>query len=97
MLLARIEYEVDVELNVTDVVTVDYLRSLLNNGSFSLTLGPTVNVTHIDITTGKNGASSTLNIIGANMNQGGRFFLEKKCTHYITLYYNISSRIKNRM
>ncbi|XP_042246628.1 uncharacterized protein LOC121882433 isoform X1 [Thunnus maccoyii] len=51
VLLAHIEYEVDVELNVTDVATVDYLRSLLNNGSFSLTLGPTVNVTHIDITT----------------------------------------------
>eukprot|EP00064_Thunnus_orientalis_P015994 superscaffoldBa00003081_g16057 len=51
VLLAHIEYEVDVELNVTDVATVDYLRSLLNNSSFSLTLGPTVNVTHIDITT----------------------------------------------
>ncbi|XP_050928043.1 uncharacterized protein LOC127142673 [Lates calcarifer] len=50
-LLAQVEYEVDVELNVTDVGTVDYLRSLLNNGSFSLTLEPVVNVTYIDITT----------------------------------------------
>uniref|UniRef100_A0A3Q3LF58 Uncharacterized protein n=1 Tax=Mastacembelus armatus TaxID=205130 RepID=A0A3Q3LF58_9TELE len=32
-------------------VTLNYLRSLLSNGSFSLTLGPTVNVTHIDVTT----------------------------------------------
>ncbi|XP_044026055.1 uncharacterized protein LOC122863543 [Siniperca chuatsi] len=50
-LLAQVEYTVDVELNVTDVKTVDYLRNLLNNGSFSLALGPTVNVTHIGITT----------------------------------------------
>ncbi|KAM9339668.1 adhesion G-protein coupled receptor F1-like [Symphorus nematophorus] len=50
-LLAQVEYTVDVELNLTDVQTVDYLRSLLNNGSFSLVLGPTVNVTDIDITT----------------------------------------------
>lgn len=61
----------DVELNVTDVETVDYLRTLLNNGSFSLTLGPTVNVTQIQITTGRNRASSGLNIMGANfVNQG---------------------------
>uniref|UniRef100_A0A8D3CAY6 G-protein coupled receptor 116 n=1 Tax=Scophthalmus maximus TaxID=52904 RepID=A0A8D3CAY6_SCOMX len=50
-LLTRYEYEVEVELNVTDVGTVDYLRSLLNNNSFSLALGPVVNVTDIDITT----------------------------------------------
>ncbi|KAI3364052.1 hypothetical protein L3Q82_010882 [Scortum barcoo] len=50
-LLTDVEYTVDVELNVTDVETVDYLRSLLNIGSFSLALGPTVNVTHINITT----------------------------------------------
>ncbi|KAM7395024.1 hypothetical protein PAMA_006664 [Pampus argenteus] len=50
-LLGHSEYEVDVELNVTDIATLDYLRSLLTNGSFSLTLGPTVNVTHINITT----------------------------------------------
>ena len=62
-LLAQDEYTVDVELNFTDVKTEDYLRSLLNNGSFSVALGPTVNVTNIDITTGKNGASSGLNII----------------------------------
>ncbi|XP_026173771.1 uncharacterized threonine-rich GPI-anchored glycoprotein PJ4664.02-like isoform X2 [Mastacembelus armatus] len=47
----QVEYEVDVELNLTDAVTLNYLRSLLSNGSFSLTLGPTVNVTHIDVTT----------------------------------------------
>lgn len=63
-LLAQVEYEVDVELNVTDVGTVDYLRSLLNNGSFSLTLEPVVNVTYIDITTGKNGVSAGLNTHG---------------------------------
>ncbi|XP_027140127.1 uncharacterized protein adgrf8 [Larimichthys crocea] len=50
-LLVKVEYTVDLELNVTDVTTVDYLRSLLNNDSFALTLGPTVNVTDIDITT----------------------------------------------
>ncbi|XP_041814179.1 uncharacterized threonine-rich GPI-anchored glycoprotein PJ4664.02-like isoform X3 [Chelmon rostratus] len=50
-LLGEVEYTVDVELNVTDLQTVDYLRSLLKNGSFSLTLGPTLNVTHIDLTT----------------------------------------------
>ncbi|XP_023270945.1 uncharacterized protein LOC111661558 [Seriola lalandi dorsalis] len=48
---APIEYEVEVELNVTDVGAVDYLRRLLNNSTFSLALGPTVNVTHIDINT----------------------------------------------
>ncbi|GLD64883.1 adhesion G protein-coupled receptor F5-like protein [Lates japonicus] len=59
-----VKYEVDVELNVTDVGTVDYLRSLLNNSSFSLTLGPAVNVTYIDITTGKNGVSAGLSTHG---------------------------------
>ncbi|XP_078130151.1 uncharacterized protein LOC144533011 [Sander vitreus] len=50
-LLAPVEYEVDVELNVTNIETVDYLRSLLDNGSFTLALSPTVNVTDIHITT----------------------------------------------
>ncbi|KAM6906825.1 uncharacterized protein PEZ65_017982 [Lycodopsis pacificus] len=50
-LLTQVEYAVDVELNVTDIETVDYLRSLLKSGAFTLALGPTVNVTHIDITT----------------------------------------------
>ncbi|XP_035860708.1 uncharacterized threonine-rich GPI-anchored glycoprotein PJ4664.02-like [Sander lucioperca] len=50
-LLAPVEYDVDVELNVTNIETVDYLRSLLDNGSFTLALGPTVNVTDIHITT----------------------------------------------
>lgn len=62
-LVTEDEYTVDVELNFTDVKTEDYLRSLLNNLSFSVALGPTMNVTNIDITTGKNGASSGLNII----------------------------------
>ncbi|XP_055005245.1 mucin-2-like [Boleophthalmus pectinirostris] len=45
------EYEVDVELNVTDFETVDRLRTLLQSGNFSLTLGPSLNLTHIEITT----------------------------------------------
>ncbi|XP_053300848.1 adhesion G protein-coupled receptor F5 isoform X2 [Pleuronectes platessa] len=59
-LLTQVEYDVEVELNVTDVATVDYLRSLLNNNSFSFNLGPLVNVTNIDINTGKNGAPADL-------------------------------------
>ncbi|KAF7662482.1 hypothetical protein LDENG_00235080 [Lucifuga dentata] len=50
-LLALVEYEVDVELNVLDFETVDNLRILLENGNFSLALSPTVNITHIDMTT----------------------------------------------
>ncbi|XP_047430352.1 uncharacterized protein LOC124999485 [Mugil cephalus] len=50
-LLTPVEYEVEVELNLTDVEALDDLRSLLNNGSYSLALGPTVNVTQINITT----------------------------------------------
>ncbi|XP_051264162.1 uncharacterized protein LOC127367939 isoform X8 [Dicentrarchus labrax] len=50
-LLSEVEYAVDVELNVTDVETINYLRSILSNGSYSLALGPIVNVTDIDITT----------------------------------------------
>ncbi|XP_060947074.1 adhesion G-protein coupled receptor F1-like [Limanda limanda] len=50
-LLTQVEYDVEVELNVTDVATVDYLRSLLKNNSFSFALGPIVNVTNIDINT----------------------------------------------
>ncbi|KAM8846140.1 uncharacterized protein ACB058_012591 [Synchiropus picturatus] len=50
-LLIDVEYDVEVEINVTDLETVNYLRSLINNGSFSLTLGPTVNLTSIEITT----------------------------------------------
>ncbi|KAI4802058.1 hypothetical protein KUCAC02_019917 [Chaenocephalus aceratus] len=50
-LLAQVEYDVDVELNLTDIGTVDVLRSILDAGGFSLALGPTVNVTHITITT----------------------------------------------
>ncbi|XP_033982948.1 adhesion G protein-coupled receptor F5 [Trematomus bernacchii] len=52
-LLAQVEYDVDVELNFTDIGTVDALRSILDAGGFSLALGPTVNVTHINITTGR--------------------------------------------
>ncbi|XP_076611648.1 uncharacterized protein LOC143335878 isoform X4 [Chaetodon auriga] len=50
-LLAQVEYTVDVELNVTELKTVDDLRSLLNSSTFSLALSPTLNITHIDITT----------------------------------------------
>ncbi|KAF3846869.1 hypothetical protein F7725_003947 [Dissostichus mawsoni] len=50
-LLAQVEYDVDVDLNFTDIGTVDALRSILDAGGFSLALGPTVNVTHITITT----------------------------------------------
>ncbi|XP_026197143.1 uncharacterized threonine-rich GPI-anchored glycoprotein PJ4664.02-like isoform X2 [Anabas testudineus] len=46
-----VEYEVVVELNLSDVVTLNVLRSLLSNGSISVTLSPTVNITTIDITT----------------------------------------------
>ncbi|KAL7388956.1 hypothetical protein ABVT39_024000 [Epinephelus coioides] len=50
-LLAQVEYAVDVELNVADFETVDYLRSFLDNGNVPLTLAPTVNVIQVDITT----------------------------------------------
>ncbi|XP_028253417.1 uncharacterized protein adgrf6 isoform X5 [Parambassis ranga] len=50
-LQSKIEYEVAVELNVTDSQTVDYLRSLLNSGNYSLALGATANLTDINITT----------------------------------------------
>lgn len=63
---AQIEYEVDMELNVSDVEAVDYLRRLLRNGSFSLVLDPYINVTHIDITTGKNSISVVLNMMGVS-------------------------------
>lgn len=66
-LLTQVEYTVGVELNITDVTTLDYLRSILSNGSVSLALGHTVNVTHIDITTGQNGAPSDLNSMDANV------------------------------
>lgn len=65
-LLTQVEYTVDVELNVTDIRTLNYLRSILSNGSFSLALSPTVNVTDINITTGQNGASSDLNTMDAD-------------------------------
>ncbi|XP_071384537.1 uncharacterized protein [Centroberyx affinis] len=50
-LLALVEYEVELELNVSDFETVGVLKSLLVNNSFSLALGPTVNVTDIIVTT----------------------------------------------
>ena len=59
-LLAQVEYDVDVELNFTDIGTVDVLRSILDAGGFSIALGPTVNVTHITITTGKHGGEMLL-------------------------------------
>lgn len=63
----QMEYEVDVELNVTDIKAVDYLRRLLRNGSFSLVLDSYINVTQIDITTGKNSISPVLNTMCANI------------------------------
>ncbi|XP_029985105.1 uncharacterized threonine-rich GPI-anchored glycoprotein PJ4664.02-like isoform X3 [Sphaeramia orbicularis] len=50
-LLSVAEYEVNIELNLTHIDTVDFLRNVLNSGNFSLTLGPAINITHIDITT----------------------------------------------
>ncbi|KAF3849483.1 hypothetical protein F7725_019202 [Dissostichus mawsoni] len=47
----QVEYDVDIELNFTDIGTVDVLRSILDAGGFSIALGPNVNVTHITITT----------------------------------------------
>lgn len=58
VLLAQYEYEVDVELNVTDFETVDNLMRLLSRGHSSLALGPTVTVTHTDITTGEKEVSA---------------------------------------
>lgn len=52
-LLTQVEYIVDVELNITDARALDYIRRILNNSSFSVSLGHTVNVTHTDITTGQ--------------------------------------------
>lgn len=66
-LLTRVEYLVGVELNVSAVVTLDLLRSLLSNGSFSLSLNPSVNVTHTEITTGQNGAVRMLMLCSAVM------------------------------
>ncbi|KAI4800265.1 hypothetical protein KUCAC02_013394 [Chaenocephalus aceratus] len=45
------QYDVDVDLHLTDIGAVDALRSILDAGGFSLALSPTVNVTHINITT----------------------------------------------
>ena len=52
-LLSAVEYTVDVELNVTDLATVEKLKVLLGNMTFLLSLGPQVNVTDVGITTGK--------------------------------------------
>lgn len=49
----KAEYEVDVELNLTDSRTVEYLRNFLKNTQFILTLDPSVNITQVDLTTGK--------------------------------------------
>ncbi|XP_054900683.1 uncharacterized protein LOC129369293 [Poeciliopsis prolifica] len=50
-LLVQTEYVIDLELNLTDTATVDFLRRLLSNGSNFLTLSPTVNVTQLDVST----------------------------------------------
>ncbi|XP_027867850.1 adhesion G protein-coupled receptor F5-like [Xiphophorus couchianus] len=55
-LLVQTEYVIDLELNLTDIATVDFLRRLLSNGSNFLTLSPTVNVTQLDLSTGNRGA-----------------------------------------
>lgn len=52
-LLAEFEYEVDMDLNVTDIAAVDDLRRLFNSASYSITLGPAGNITQSHITTGK--------------------------------------------
>ncbi|KAK5600630.1 hypothetical protein CRENBAI_001360 [Crenichthys baileyi] len=44
------EYEVDLELNLTNTATLDFIRSLLKNVSF-FTLNPLVSVTQVDLTT----------------------------------------------
>ncbi|XP_007576205.2 adhesion G protein-coupled receptor F5-like [Poecilia formosa] len=56
-LLVQTEYVIDLELNLTDITTVDFLRNLLSNGSNFLTQSPTVNVTQLDLSTGNRGAS----------------------------------------
>lgn len=53
VLLTEVEYVLDVELNVTDVMTLDNLRDILSSGNFSMALSDTVNVTQINITTGQ--------------------------------------------
>ncbi|XP_032441998.1 uncharacterized protein adgrf6 [Xiphophorus hellerii] len=50
-LLVQTEYVINLELNLTDIATVDFLRRLLSNGSNFLTLSPTVNVTQLDLST----------------------------------------------
>ncbi|KAM6915094.1 adhesion G protein-coupled receptor F5-like [Xenentodon cancila] len=50
-LLTQVEYDVVVEVNVTDINTVDHLRNLLSTGSYFPALGPTVNITDIKMTT----------------------------------------------
>lgn len=62
VLLTEVEYVVDVELNITDVATLAYLRNILSNASFSMDLasGDNVNVTQIIITTGQNSFPSDI-------------------------------------
>ncbi|XP_029966722.1 adhesion G protein-coupled receptor F5-like [Salarias fasciatus] len=45
------EYEVDLELNLTDISTLDQIRSFLHSINGSLSLRSDVNVTHLEITT----------------------------------------------
>ncbi|XP_055362341.1 adhesion G protein-coupled receptor F5-like isoform X2 [Betta splendens] len=49
--LNLVDYEVAVELNVSDVATLNLLKSQLSNGTFSITLNNIVNITSINITT----------------------------------------------
>ncbi|XP_046878336.1 adhesion G protein-coupled receptor F5-like isoform X3 [Hypomesus transpacificus] len=50
-LLSAVEYTIDVELNVTDLATVEKLKVLFGNMTFLLSLGSQVNVTEVGITT----------------------------------------------
>ncbi|MEQ2302715.1 hypothetical protein AMECASPLE_009553, partial [Ameca splendens] len=49
-LLVQTEYEVDLELNLTNTATLDFIRSLLKNVSY-FTLNPLVSVTQVNLTT----------------------------------------------
>ncbi|TNM94598.1 hypothetical protein fugu_017357, partial [Takifugu bimaculatus] len=50
-LQSQVEYIVDVELNITDNTTLDYLRNILSNVSSVQALYGIVNITDIDVTT----------------------------------------------
>ncbi|KAF7231485.1 adhesion G protein-coupled receptor F5-like [Nothobranchius furzeri] len=45
------EYEVELQLNLTDITTLNFLKAFLNSAGLYLSVSPTVNVTQIDLTT----------------------------------------------